>query len=1031
MSHLLADIDATCASLGLNDGEQYISAPDSLASLKHLIWILRRDNDTHEYRRHIGQSSVLRMDLLPMLVCHDEDPEYFDVLLRLLLNLTCSSYFLYQNTIPKDKANHKFYMELNFILGKYKEAFADEIVWIVLKNHLAKFLETASMDRSEEQELIIERILVLLRNILQIPSNAGSEREHDTDSLHDQILWALQQSGMTDIILFVLSSNSENQYHFHALEVVYYMLHEQTAEALAQTKKERTSDEKEYDNNKLRTVRCVERDKLQSRSVSGRHSRFSGTYVLKNIKSVSEKDVICHQRIDKAINVTFDGEKKKKRQSKGITGDFAPQRKSLYAIRIHLREFCIQILDRAYNPLIRQVKRIIDSNQHSSAQQDDSYLFWAIRFFMEFNRHNGFRLDLVSETVNVQTFHWILTRVQDAMELLALEKKNFRPLAKKLHVRMLAFRECLLTLCAMQKVNDDANQCLFKQIQNNIFYVMEFREIVLQSLLHFKETQVTKSYLIDIIQMAHLYLKMFEKFCRGTVFVQCPKSKGRKKSKKPKNAPKKRVIKSWGEIRGEVHEKLTMELPKDDSIIPFDATSNVPIDDQSENCMKTIFSLLHSENYERAVMYLRAAREVWPNAAFGEEDATTDDDLEILKTIYLANLEHNPENENENEDDDEGNESEVDEENYTNFTEKQFNFDDYAKRLLNPKIIRLCVLVLFEWRTLSANALFSAVSVLHYIAVKFKMPEMLYQASLFRVFQEVLNAPRESHHDELRRLATFIVRRFTEDAKRNAKIYAGLFFYKTLRDCNVDDDDGGAPKKGGRKGKKATTATDTNDDQSDDDNAMDAAENGEISPRRPSMDGEISRMNGDEINRGNTTREPQMRNRNENIDTDGIRVIVGKLKAQFRSALHWLQETLTDEIQEMSQNPPEDDEDNAVPLVPLFEEHKVALESVEFQQLLTAMGMLQPLESEIYWRIPNNISAEELQSRCDLLADGNGLQCNKRARSDTDISGTEVEDGGKTNGPIDDDNDGDDDVIDVRKKRRVHNAIDSDEEDAD
>ncbi|XP_059621722.1 protein timeless homolog [Phlebotomus argentipes] len=1021
MSRLLADIDATCASLGLFDGERYISAPDSLSSLKHLIWILRRDNDTHEYRRHIGQSSVLRTDLLPMLVCHDENSEYFDVLLRLLLNLTCSSYFLYHNEVPKDKTNHRFYLELNFILRGYKEAFADEFVWIVLKNHLQKLLETTSMERNEEQELIIERILVLLRNVLQIPSSTEAEGQHDGDTLHDQILWALQQSGMTDIILFVLSSNSENQYHFHVLEVMYYMLHEQAAEALAQAKQERTSDEKEYDNNKLRAVRCVERDKSQSRTLPGRHSRFGGTYVLRNIKSVSEKDVICHQSLEKAFNVTFDAEKKKKRHTRGrILGGFTPERRSLFAIRIHLRQFCIQLLHKAYNPLIRQIKRILDSNPHSSAH-DDSYLFWAIRFFMEFNRFNGFRLDLVSETVNVQTFHWILTRIQESLDVLQLEKKNFRPLAKKLHIRMLAFRECLLTLCTMQTLTDDANQCLSKQIQNNIFYVMEFREMVLHLMLNYKETQVTKSYLIDTVQMAHLFMRMFEKFCQGTVFVQCPKSKAKKRAKKSKNRPKKTSMKSWGEIRGEIHESLTKELAKDDSIIPFDATSSKPIDDQSEDCMRTIFSLLHGESYERAVLYLRAAREVWPNAAFGEENSSVDDDLEILKAIYLANLEYYPENDNEN-DYEEDNESEADEENYTNFTEKQFNFDDFAKRLLNPRATRLCVLVLLEWKTLSANALLSVVTVLHRVAVKYKMPKMLYQASLFRVFQEVLHAPRETRHEELRRLATFIVRRFTQDAEKNAKIYAELFFYKTLRDC---DEESYASAGKGRKGKKAPGPN--ANDQSDDDNEIEPVESGAISPRRPSIDGEISSMDRSGMNQDYTaTREPQLRLRNENVDTANIREIAGKLKAQFKSAIHWLQETLQDEIQEMSQNVPEDDEDNAVPLVPLFEEHKVALESVEFQELLTAMGMLQPLENEIYWRIPNNIAVEELQSRCDLLSDGNGLQCNKRVRSDIDISCPEVEEG-KTNEPIDDG----DDVIDVRKRRKIHNVIDSEEEDAD
>lgn len=67
------------------------------------------------------------------------------------------------------------------------------------------------------------------------------------------------------------------------------------------------------------------------------------------------------------------------------------------------------------------------------------------------------------------------------------------------------------------------------------------------------------------------------------------------------------------------------------------------------------------------------------------------------------------------------------------------------------------------------------------------------------------------------------------------------------------------------------------------------------------------------------------------------------------------------------------------------------------------------------------MAKEELESRCDLLSDGNGLQCNKRVRSDIDISCPEVEEE-KTNEPIDDDD------IGVRKRRKVHNAIDSDED---
>ena len=82
--------------------------------------------------------------------------------------------------------------------------------------------------RSEEQSLLIERILVLIRNVLQIPANPQVECRADNDaSLHDQVIWALHQSGILDLILFVISSPDEHQFHLHGLEILCLLYREQ------------------------------------------------------------------------------------------------------------------------------------------------------------------------------------------------------------------------------------------------------------------------------------------------------------------------------------------------------------------------------------------------------------------------------------------------------------------------------------------------------------------------------------------------------------------------------------------------------------------------------------------------------------------------------------------------------------------------------------------------------------------------------------------------------------------------------------
>ena len=45
-------------------------------------------------------------------------------------------------------------------------------------------------ERREDDRLLVERILILLRNILHVAPNAAKEQRTDDDaSIHDQVLW--------------------------------------------------------------------------------------------------------------------------------------------------------------------------------------------------------------------------------------------------------------------------------------------------------------------------------------------------------------------------------------------------------------------------------------------------------------------------------------------------------------------------------------------------------------------------------------------------------------------------------------------------------------------------------------------------------------------------------------------------------------------------------------------------------------------------------------------------------------------------
>ncbi|XP_055382553.1 MATH and LRR domain-containing protein PFE0570w-like [Condylostylus longicornis] len=182
---------------------------------------------------------------------------------------------------------------------------------------------------------------------------------------------------------------------------------------------------------------------------------------------------------------------------------------------------------------------------------------------------------------------------------------------------------------------------------------------------------------------------------------------------------------------------------------------------------------IHVRHFE--VMYeLRMDFNLKIVAAFG--------DFALNFVDEITSKSDNEDQENENAEQDEASDSEEDGE--TGVVEKLFKFEDFAKRLVNAKVVRPCTLVLSDWEKISTKSLKATVTILHRIAYGSHCPAMLYQASLFRIFQRVFDAPREQHHEELRRLAIYVIRKFVETAPKNPKIYAELLFYKSIREAN-------------------------------------------------------------------------------------------------------------------------------------------------------------------------------------------------------------------------------------------------------
>uniref|UniRef100_A0A3B1IWF9 Timeless circadian clock n=1 Tax=Astyanax mexicanus TaxID=7994 RepID=A0A3B1IWF9_ASTMX len=781
---------ATCSALGYLEGETYHKEPDCLESVKDLIRYLRHEDDTRDIRQQLGAGQILQNDLLPIITQHGQDKPLFDACIRLMVNLTQPALLCF-GKIPDDPAFRHHFLQIVSYLHAYKEAFANEKVFAVLSETLYNLLQLDWEQRQEEDNLLIERILLLIRNVLHVPPDPYEEKNVDDDaSVHDKLLWAIHMSGMDDLLKFLASAQSEQQWSMHVLEVISLMFRDQTPEQLVSAGHSRSAQEKQKDTSELESLRQKEQAEKRSRIMQrgNRHSRFRGSYVVEGLKSIGEKDVIFHSGLHNFKNYSHDAGKATRRvpKRKQMARDTDSQRRSVLNVRLFLREFCVDFLENCYNRLMYLVKESL-IREHAQ-QHDETYYMWALSFFMAFNRGNGCKAELVSETLSVRAFHFIEKNITNYYEMMLTDKKEATSWSRRMHLALKAYQELLMTVNEMDHSKDENIRQSANVIKSNIFYLMEYREIFLTLLRKFDERMQPRSFLRDLVESTHLFLRMLERFCKGrnNLLVQKKKAKRTTRKKKPsaptENTPE-ALEETWKIISEELQScgfQLSEALTE--GAVPFDAASEIPVTEQRTEAMIRIQDAVLARTGPEALSLLRAAREVWPEGnVFGSAEVQPEEELELLKQILFAELPRPTQTEAAMDEDDDGAELEEEEElESVRVSETEFNFLDFIKRFASPNIVRPYLILLRSYATNTPHTNHCVVRMLHRVGVDLKMDALLFQLSVFYLFNKILSDPAASAYKELVTFAKYILNRFFALAARNNKAFIELLFWKNV-----------------------------------------------------------------------------------------------------------------------------------------------------------------------------------------------------------------------------------------------------------
>ena len=162
-----------------------------------------------------------------------------------------------------------------------------------------------------------------------------------------------------------------------------------------------------------------------------------------------------------------------------------------------------------------------------------------------------------------------------------------------------AYQELLLNIVAMVSSKDEKIRTSGMVLRSDVFYEAEYREVCIQQLSLYQPEKMSLSFLKDLVETTHVFLKLMEHMSKAShIMISSKKTKKKTKSAKTGGAvgAKKYGTSASGDgfvSQGESNERIwdtislelsrilqdaVVELP--DIVAPFDAASEVPIEDQ-------------------------------------------------------------------------------------------------------------------------------------------------------------------------------------------------------------------------------------------------------------------------------------------------------------------------------------------------------------------------------------------------------------------------------------------------------------------
>jgi replication fork protection complex subunit Tof1/Swi1 len=409
-------------------------------------------------------------------------------------------------------------------------------------------------ERTPRDDGIIRIALYFIRNIVMLsPPKSVPMDIDDAEVSRSATIDTFQEQDIFQVILSVASSIGEDfvAQDVIVLEILFYLLKGIDAEKLFMHEKKLNSK----NTDELKGLIQKEKSMLAgyARHAPTRHNRFGTMIWVKRdddkVSTLSGQDVLG--KAQKSMQKMDTSKKWNRPRFRGRKQDAAQEEFDLpvpltSSAREHIKAFVEEFLDSSFNPFFLHLRKAIERETERVEDRHPPQFFYLISWFLraECARRRTIKeraadpksnealsaedesYGLVAEVMNQETFI-LLNRFMHKSE----SEKSWQDL----NACMKCFTEILLTVQEMSDSALEDDQEIAENIQNRIFYEESTHDRIVHNLRSYKDQGF--GYLDAVTELAHVFLRMLERYSKQNVDMQVrSKRRARKIRKKEAQA---------------------------------------------------------------------------------------------------------------------------------------------------------------------------------------------------------------------------------------------------------------------------------------------------------------------------------------------------------------------------------------------------------------------------------------------------------------------------------------------------------------